>query len=166
MSHLTKRLPLLGAGALALLAASVAAVLLASSSSARTRPAPMAAAASASTTIQTRHTRIGTILVNSSGDTLYAFSRDSRNHDACAAISGCLKAWPIMAVHGTLRAGSGVNHSLLGSIRVGSQHQVTYAGHPLYGWIGNSGPGDVSYVGATSSGGSWPAVSPSGRLVR
>ncbi len=166
MPQLAKRLPLLAAGGLALLAAIFVAVVLASSSSARTPRAPMASASSATTTIRTRHTRIGTILVSPSGDTLYAFSRDSRNHDACDAIRGCLRAWPIMAVHGTLQAGSGVNHSLLGSIRVGSVRQVTYAGHPLYGWVGNSGPGDVSYVNANSSGGRWPAVSPSGDLVR
>jgi predicted lipoprotein with Yx(FWY)xxD motif len=127
---------------------------------------PSASAAGVSATIRTRHTRIGTILVSPGGDTLYTFSRDGRNHDACASIRGCLSAWPIMAVHGTLRAGSGANRSLLGSIRVGRSRQVTYAGHPLYSWSGSSGPGDVSYVGADSSGGRWPAIRPSGGLVR
>jgi predicted lipoprotein with Yx(FWY)xxD motif len=166
LSHLNKRVPLLGAGALALLAAIAVAVMLASSSSARVTRAPMASAASASTTIRTRHTRIGTILVSPSGQTLYTFSRDSRNHDACASIRGCLSVWPIMAVHGTLRAGSGVNSAMLGSIRVGSARQVTYGGHPLYEWVDSSGPGDVSYVNADAAGGRWPAISPSGRLVR
>jgi predicted lipoprotein with Yx(FWY)xxD motif len=166
MSHLTKRVPVLGAGALMLVAAIVATVLPASSSSARTGRGPAASAARASTTIRTRHTRIGTILVSPSGDTLYAFSRDRRDHNACASIRGCLSVWPLMASHGRLRGGSGVKRSRLGTIRVGSARQVTYAGRPLYRWIGNSGRGDVSYVGAHSFGGSWPAVSPSGRLVR
>ena len=166
MSHLAKRLPLLGAGALALLAAIIVAIMLASSSSARTRHAPTASAAGASTTIRTRHTRLGTILVSPRGETLYAFTRDRRNHNACASIHGCESVWPIMRVRGTLRAGSGVNHSLLGTIRVGSSRQVTYAGHPLYGYVGNSGPGDVSYVGARSFGGSWLAVSSRGRTLR
>jgi predicted lipoprotein with Yx(FWY)xxD motif len=166
MSHLVKRTPLFGAGVLALLAAIAVAVTMVSSSSASTRHAPSASAASVSTTIRTRHTRIGTILVSSNGDTLYAFSRDSRNRDVCASIRGCLSVWPIAALHGTLEAGSGVNRSMLGSIRVGRSRQVTYAGHPLYSWTGNSGSGDVSYVGADSSGGRWPAVSPSGSLIR
>ena len=166
MSHLAKRTPLLGAGILALLAAIAVAVTMAATSSASTRHAPSASAASVSTTISTRHTRIGTILVTSSGDTLYAFTRDSRNHDMCVSLRGCRSAWPIMAVRGTLRAGSGVNHSMLGTIRVGSSRQVTYAGHPLYEYIGNSGPGDVSYVGAHAFGGNWLAVTPSARLVR
>ena len=165
MSHLSKRVPLLGAGAFALLAAIAVVVMVAASSSARTR-APMASAASASTTVRARHTRIGTILVGADGDTLYAFSRDTRNHDACASIHGCLSVWPIIAATATPRAGSGVNRSLLGTIRVGSARQVTYAGHPLYGYVGNSGPGDVSYVGASEFGGRWPAVSPSGSLIR
>jgi predicted lipoprotein with Yx(FWY)xxD motif len=166
MSHLAKRLPLLVAGALALVAAIVVVVLVASSSSAHTKSSPAASAASASTTIRTLHTRIGTILVGPNGETLYAFSRDSRNHDACASIHGCLSVWPIMAAHGTVKAGSGVKGSLLGTIRVGSTQQVTFAGRPLYGWVGGAGPGDVSYVGAVSSGGGWPAVSPTGRLIR
>lgn len=166
MSHLTKRAPVLGAGALALVAAIAVTVLVASSSFARTPRAPMASAASVSTTIRTRHTRIGTILVNPRGETLYAFTRDSRNHNTCASMRGCESVWPIMGVRGTLRAGSGVNHSLLGTIRVGSSRQVTYAGHPLYGYVGNSGPGDVSYVGARSFGGSWLAVSSRGRTLR
>jgi predicted lipoprotein with Yx(FWY)xxD motif len=166
MSHLARRTPLLGAGLLALLGAIAVAIMMAATSSASTRHTPSASAASVSTTIRTRHTRIGTILVSPSGDTLYAFTRDSRNRDTCVSLRGCRSAWPIMAVRGTLRAGSGVSQSMLGTIRVGSSRQVTYDGHPLYGYIGNSGPGDVSYVGARAFGGDWLAVTPSAHLVR
>jgi predicted lipoprotein with Yx(FWY)xxD motif len=44
--------------------------------------------------------------------------------------------------------------------------QVTYAGHPLYTYSGDSGPGQTSYVGAKSFGGTWYAINASGGTVK
>ena len=128
--------------------------------------APRASAAAAGTVISAHSSELGTILVAPDGDTLYAFSRDSKNKDACASIKGCLKVWPIMAVHGKLTAGAGVKASLLGTIKVDGVKQATYAGHPLYGYIDNDEPADTDYVGISQSGGTWPAVSPTGALIK
>ena len=125
-----------------------------------------AVASSASTTVSARHTSIGTILVGPGGRTVYAYSRDSRNHDVCASVRGCLKTWPLLTVTGQLRAGNGVSRSRLSTIRVNGNRQVTYAGHPLYMFADDGGPAETSYVGTTLNGGSWPAVSPSGALIK
>ena len=127
---------------------------------------PASASASTSTAISLRSTRLGRILVASNGHTLYAFSRDARNQDRCAMVSGCTRVWPIMAAHGKPKAGSGVKSSLLGTITVGHVSQVTYAGHPLYTYSADSGPGDTSYVGVSQFGGTWPALSATGKLVK
>lgn len=167
MSHLTAsvtRRALAAAGALAIAAVAIAALL--STTGAATARTPRASIASARTVISARSTSLGKILVDSKGDTIYAFSRDSKNKDACASISGCLAIWPITAVHGKLTAGSGVKQSLLGTITVKGQKQATYDGHPLYGYVDAEGPGDIDYVGVSQSGGTWPAVSPSGALVK
>ena len=140
-----------------------AAAAAGSSASSRHRHA---GAASASTTISLRATRLGKLLVASDGHTLYAFSRDARNHDRCAMLSGCTGVWPIATAHGTPRAGRGVKASLLGTIKVGHVSQVTYAGHPLYTYTADSGPADTAYVGVSQFGGTWPALSPTGRLVK
>ncbi len=163
------------AGGAALASAAVASVILLSSpgpaaagtAGSPARPVgPQAVAASASTTISQRSTRLGKILVAPNGHTLYAFSRDGRNQDRCATVGGCTGVWPIVAAHGKLRAGSGVKASLLATIKVGRVSQVTYAGHPLYTYTGDSGPGDTAYVGVSQFGGSWPALSATGRLVK
>ena len=125
-----------------------------------------AVSASAPTTISLHATKLGQILVASNGHTLYAFSRDGRNQDRCAKVSGCTGVWPIAAAQGKPKAGHGVNASQLGTIRVGRVSQVTYAGHPLYTYTGDRGPGDTSYVGVSQFGGSWPALSSNGRLVK
>jgi predicted lipoprotein with Yx(FWY)xxD motif len=127
---------------------------------------PPAASATPTTTVTAKRTEVGTILLGPGGEVLYAFSRDRRDHDACAAIRGCLSVWPMLTVHGSLRAGRGVDRSRLSTITVQGERQVTYAGHPLYTFADGERPGDTDYVGESQSGGSWPAVSPGGRLVR
>jgi predicted lipoprotein with Yx(FWY)xxD motif len=118
-------------------------------------------------TVQLRHTGLGTILVNAGGFTLYRFSLDSRNKDACAKVSECLRNWPALRTSGRPTAGRGLKASLLSSIPLpGGGRQVTYAGHPLYLYAAQSERGETSYVGAEQFGGIWDAVSPSGGLVR
>jgi predicted lipoprotein with Yx(FWY)xxD motif len=118
---------------------------------------------SAATTVQLRHTSLGSILVNSSGRTLYEFTRDHGNKNSCAAISGCSAVWPSLKASGRPTAGSGIKASLLSTT---SGDQVTYAGHPLYTYSGDSGPGATSYVGAKSFGGAWYALNASGGAVK
>ncbi len=145
--------------------AAIAVVALALAYTAIATGAP-AHSASGPTTIKLRHTGKGLILTNGRGFTLYAFARDSRNRDRCVSIKGCTSTWPIARTNGRPLAGPGVRQSLLGSIRVGTVSQVTYAGHPLYGYAGDSSAGDTSYIGVSMYGGAWDALRSSGALVK
>ncbi len=92
---------------------------------------PIAGAARAAS-VQLRNSSLGKILVDSSGFTLYEFSKDSRNKDTCVKVSGCSAVWPALTTHGSPTAGAGVKASLLSTIKLpGGARQVTYAGHPL-----------------------------------
>ena len=122
--------------------------------------------ASGPTTIRLRQTSKGLILTNGRGFTLYSFARDSRNRDRCVSIKNCTSTWPIARTNGRPVAGPGVRQSLLGSIRVGNVSQVTYAGHPLYGYSGDSSAGETSYVGFSMYGGAWDALRSTGALVK
>jgi predicted lipoprotein with Yx(FWY)xxD motif len=113
-------------------------------------------------TVQLRHTSLGSILVSSSGRTLYEFTRDHANKNSCTAIRGCSQAWPSLRAGGRPTAGSGVKASLLST----AGGQVTYAGHPLYLYSGDSGPGKTSYVGVKQFGGAWYALNASGGAVK
>jgi len=143
------------------------AVVLASAASAATVASAQwnlpAVRSSAARTVQLRHTSLGSILVNSSGRTLYEFTRDHGNRNSCVAISGCSSAWPSLRASGRPTAGSGVKASLLSTT---SGHQITYAGHPLYTYSGDSGPGQTSYVGVKAFGGTWYAINASGGTVK
>jgi predicted lipoprotein with Yx(FWY)xxD motif len=147
------------------------AVLLASAATAATaasaQPGVVRANAGRTSTVALRHTSDGSILVSGSGRTLYEFTKDHANKDSCAAISGCAEVWPALDARGRPTAGSGVKASLLSTINLPhGGKQVTYAGHPLYLYSGDSGPAEISYIGAKQFGGSWYAINASGRTVK
>ncbi len=147
------------------LAALSAAALTGVAASASAHPAQGAkvAAATAGAKVQVKHTSLGNVLVNGRGFTLYAFSRDGRNHDRCMSISGCRGIWPLDRTHGRPVAGRGVHRSMLGTIHLaGGVTQVTYAGHPLYTYSGDSFAGETDYVGVSQFGGTWRAIRASG----
>jgi predicted lipoprotein with Yx(FWY)xxD motif len=113
-----------------------------------------------------RKTHVGTILVNSRGFTLYAFTTDKGNHDSCVKKPGCLTAWPAVKSSGQPIAGPGVRAALIGTIKLGNSRQVTYAGHPLYTYIADRSAGQTNYVNIYQFGGRWPAVNAAGHEVK
>lgn len=142
----------------------LAAVVAASALAHGARPR---AHASSAAKVELRHTHLGTILTNGSGFTLYTFTRDHGAHNSCAGIHGCEGVWPALLTSGRPSASSGARGSLLSTIKLShGRTQVTYAGHPLYLYRGDSSPADTSYIGISMFGGSWDAVSSSGSAVR
>jgi predicted lipoprotein with Yx(FWY)xxD motif len=162
---------LLGRGtvaALAVAAASLAsAPAAASAAHASLASAPAAASAAHATTIALAKTKAGSILVDSRGYTVYAFTKDTRNHDACVGIRACLTLWPAITTTGKVAAGPGVKASLLGTIKFhGAKRQLTYAGHPLYGYTEDTHPGQTSNINILQFQGRWPALNAAGGLVK
>ena len=123
--------------------------------------------AAGATTVKLRSTGVGKVLVNSSGFTLYEFTKDSRNQNTCVKVKGCAKTWPALTTTGKPKAGPGVKASLLSTITLsGGVKQVTYAGHALYTYSESTEAGETSYVGVKAFGGAWDAVSASGATIK
>jgi len=117
--------------------------------------------------VELHHTSFGEVLSTSSGFTLYEFTRDPRARDTCVSLTGCPQAWPPLQTSGRPTPGSGVRASLLSSIRLpDGASQVTYAGHPLYRYSGDIGPGETGYVGVEAFGGLWYAINAAGHAVK
>ncbi|HTU79535.1 MAG TPA: hypothetical protein VMF09_12325 [Solirubrobacteraceae bacterium] len=124
------------------------------------------ARASAATKLELRHTKLGSILTTSAGLTLYLFTHDHGGEDSCVKIHDCATFWPPLRTSGTPVAGPGVKASLLGTVEIpGGARQVTYAGHALYGYSGET-PGETGYVGVSAFGGAWEALNASGHAVK
>jgi predicted lipoprotein with Yx(FWY)xxD motif len=128
---------------------------------------PIAGASATRAKLQLRKTSVGKILVNARGFTLYAFTKDGRNRNNCQQIPGCMGLWPAVATSGKAIAGPGVRSSLIGTITLKrGTKQVTYAGHPLYTYAEDGGPGMTFYVNFFQFGGFWPAVNAAGKEVK
>jgi predicted lipoprotein with Yx(FWY)xxD motif len=109
-------------------------------------------------------TKLGRVLVDSRGRTLYLFDRDKSGRSACYGT--CARYWPPLLTSAKPRAGTGVRASLLGMTkRRDGKQQVTYARHPLYTYIGDTKRGQTTGEGLTDFGAAWDAVAPSGRSI-
>jgi predicted lipoprotein with Yx(FWY)xxD motif len=129
-----------------------------------TTTAPSGGGGASSVSVGTETNQYGTVL-ESGGKTLYGLSSDPANQSTCTSSNGCTSSWPVLS--GSATAGSGVATSLLGTItRSDGTKQVTYSGHPLYFYAGDSGAGQTNGQGISSFGGVWGVVSASsGQLV-
>ena len=133
----------------------LAAAQASSVSHARTR------AAGALVTLRT--TALGRILVDARGHTLYLFEKDD---GVSTCNSACTTYWPPLTSHTTPRAGKGVHQSLLRLTRSrNGTRQVTYAGHPLYTFVGDKHAGQTTGQGLDNFGAEWYALSASGQKV-
>jgi predicted lipoprotein with Yx(FWY)xxD motif len=119
--------------------------------------APTAAtgtAAGTSTGLKT--TTIGgtTVLTNAKGFTLYSFAPDTPSASKC--YGSCAAYWP--PVTGTTAAGQGLPGRIGTITRTGGSHQLTYNGHPLYTYIGDTAPGQARGNNLNLNGGLWHEV--------
>ena len=106
----------------------------------------------------------GSALVGSSGRTLYLFQADSNGGSACSG--ACAAAWPPDIATGMPHAGAGVRQSLLGTVRrPDGSTQVTYHGHPLYYFKGDSAAGSAKGQGLKAFGADWYVVGASGSKI-
>ena len=109
-------------------------------------------------------TALGKILVDARGRTLYLFENDKHGKSAC--YGACAAYWPPLLSTAKPRPGKGVRASLLGSTkRTDGKRQVTYAGHPLYTFVGDKRATQTTGEGLTDFGAAWDAVSATGRAV-
>ncbi len=106
----------------------------------------------------------GSLLVSSSGMTLYHLTSEKPGSIACAG--KCATFWPPLVLNAgaKVKSGSGVTASKLGTItRPDGRLQVTYNGMALYRYSPDKKAGDVKGEGVE---GSWFAVTPAGTLAK
>ncbi len=107
--------------------------------------AALAAALTAGTKVTLHSTNRGKVLATSTGRTLYLSTSDTTNHSNCTG--SCASAWPPLMTKGKPVAGMGVHQALLGTAKRGTKLQVSYKGHPLYTWSGDTKAGQATGEG-------------------
>jgi predicted lipoprotein with Yx(FWY)xxD motif len=132
-----------------------------STPSAKASPSTSSAKAAA---VSTANGGLGTFLVGPDGRTLYLFEKDAGMKSACSG--ACAKAWPPLVTSGAPTAAGAAKAALLGTtMRDDGTTEVTYAGHPLYYFSGDTAPGDTNGQGVDAFGAEWYALSPSGTSI-
>jgi predicted lipoprotein with Yx(FWY)xxD motif len=118
-------------------------------------PPTGAAAAVTATTVDLGSSKLGPILVDSQGRSLYLFEADTAGKSTCTC-AGCVAEWPPLIAGGTPQAGTGLAANQLGTTtRADDQQQVTYSGHPLYHFAGDTTAGVTAGQGLNDNGGLW-----------
>jgi predicted lipoprotein with Yx(FWY)xxD motif len=126
--------------------------------------ASSSAGAAGAAAITTKSGSAGSFLTDGSGRAVYLWAKDSTNKSECSG--ACAGAWPPVTASGTVTASGGAKASDLGTItRSDGSKQVTYDGHPLYYFAGDSGPGQVNGQGSDGFGAKWWLVAPSGAQI-
>jgi predicted lipoprotein with Yx(FWY)xxD motif len=105
---------------------------------------------------------LGTILVDSEGQTLYDFHKDKGSKSAC--YDACAGAWPPLLTEGSPKAEEGAQAGMLGTTkRKDGTFQVTYNGWPLYTYVGDQKPGEANGNDIDQFGAEWYALQPNGQ---
>ena len=123
-----------------------------------------APAGSGAAVISAKSNALGTILVDGKGRSLYLWNADKGDKSMCSG--ACAQAWPPLIASGAPKAGPGVKASLLGTTtRADGTREVTYAGHPLYLFSGDTQPGQTAGQGSNAFGAPWWVVSSAGKAL-
>jgi predicted lipoprotein with Yx(FWY)xxD motif len=96
--------------------------------------------------------------------TVYLLTSDKPNRSLCDA--QCLTYWPAVPAPKSAGKLPGVTATVGATRSTAGTPMATVAGWPLYTFINDQAPGDVTGEGMKSFGGVWYAVSPTGQPVK
>jgi predicted lipoprotein with Yx(FWY)xxD motif len=105
--------------------------------------------------------KLGKLVTEQNGMTVYRLDTDPTAPPSSTCLDDCAKLWPpvLLPASGSVRV-VGIDSALLGKLtRPDRTVQLTLAGHPLYRFIGDAGPGDILGNGLA---GTAFAISPTG----
>jgi predicted lipoprotein with Yx(FWY)xxD motif len=109
-------------------------------------------------------TSLGPVLVDGSGRTLYLFEKDTNTASTCDG--ECATFWPPLVTTGKPLAGDGALASKLGTTeRTDGKTEVSYNGHPLYYYVGDTKAGDTTGQGLDLFGAEWNVLSAAGTKI-
>ena len=161
---MNSKLLLTGAVTAALLAAACGGTT-SSTTATSPSPSPVGSPATTGTTIAVAtNAKLGQLLVDSKGMTVYLFVADTGTSSTC--YTSCATIWPPVLTTGAPQAGAGATATQLGTTtRTDGKVEVTYAGHPLYYFVQDKAAGDTTGQGINGFGGLWWVLSPSGAAI-
>jgi predicted lipoprotein with Yx(FWY)xxD motif len=111
-------------------------------------------------TVKLSDSKLGKILTDDAGRTLYLFTKDEKAKSNCTGT--CAATWPVYAP-ATISAGTGIDATKLASFDNAGKKQLTIDGVPLYYYSGDTKAGDTTGQGF---GGFWYVVDATGKAIK
>ena len=112
----------------------------------------------------TTNPKLGKIIVDPNGRTLYDFVIDKGTTSVC--YGACASLWPPYLTKAKPVAGPGASAALIGTTkRKDGSTEVTYAGHPLYYYAPDRTRGQITGQALNQFGAPWYALAPNGREI-
>ena len=106
----------------------------------------------------------GKILQDGRGHSIYLFTKEKSTRSEC--YDACADAWPPVTTRKSPFAGKGVTQSKLGTTkRTDGSKQVTYNGHPLYYYVGETQADQVLCQAVNEFGGIWYIMNKRGKAI-
>lgn len=121
-----------------------------------------AAASSPVSGLKVADSKLGKIIVSSTGMTVYQYTKDVKDSGTSNCTGGCLKVWPPVLTTSATPTLQGVTGKV-GTITTPEGKQVTVNGLPIYYWASDTAPGDVTGQGVQ---GLWYVVAPNGTMIK
>jgi len=113
-------------------------------------------------TVKVAESELGPLLLDGSGRTLYAFTKDKDQASNCG--DACIAVWPALITAKPAVAGDGAKAELIGqTTSTHGQQQATYGQWPLYYYVGDMVAGDVNGQSIDEE---WFVLAPDGTLVK
>jgi predicted lipoprotein with Yx(FWY)xxD motif len=102
----------------------------------------------------------GIFLIGPNGRTLYIFTKDQGPMSACVS-AACAKIWPALTAKGTPTSGPGISSASVATAQGQVADQVTYYGHLLYYFDGDSAAGQTNGTNVPD----WDLLGPFGNVM-
>jgi predicted lipoprotein with Yx(FWY)xxD motif len=115
--------------------------------------------ASTSSGLHVASTSIGKVVVDGNGMTVYMLTADKPDHSSCSA--ACLAYWPPVAPSSE----TGISAKVGSTSTMSGGKTATVGGWPVYTFVQDQKAGDVNGEGVKTFGGTWYAISASGKPV-
>ena len=101
----------------------------------------------------------GIFVIGPNGHSLYVFDSDHGTSSACTG--ACAPTWPGLTASGTVTTGPLVNKAQVGTANGQVPNQVTYYGHLLYHFAGDTAPGQTNGISIPG----WHLLGPVGNVM-
>jgi predicted lipoprotein with Yx(FWY)xxD motif len=146
----------------AVIVAAALAVIVGTTGAKSTKPSQRVVPAGASISVE--QTSIGKAITDAQGRTLYLFAADKPNLSTLSAAGRAF--WPPFTSTSRPSAAGGALAGKIGVVsNAAGTSQVTYNGHPLYYFVGDRKPGQITGQGLNQFGARWYVLSPAGGAI-